>query len=38
MSEIGIEDPEAAFLMTEIGLLLYQTLQSAPAFRYAIVG
>jgi hypothetical protein len=38
MSEIGIEAPEAAFLMTEIGLLLYQTLQSAPAFRYAIVG
>jgi hypothetical protein len=38
ISEIGIEAPEAAFLMTELGLLLYQTLQSAPPFRYAIVG
>ncbi|MEM9214489.1 MAG: hypothetical protein AAGD25_09100 [Cyanobacteria bacterium P01_F01_bin.150] len=38
ISEIGIEAPESAYLMTELGILLYQHLQSAPAFRYALVG
>jgi len=38
ISEIGIETPESAYLMTELGILLYQRLQSAPAFRYALVG
>ena len=38
MSEIGIEAPDSAYLMTELGILLYQHLQSAPTFRYALVG
>ncbi len=38
ISEIGIETPESAYLMTELGILLYQRLRSAPAFRYALVG
>jgi hypothetical protein len=38
VSEMGIEEPNAAYLMTELGILLYQQLQSAPAFRYALVG
>lgn len=38
MSEIGVEAPEAAYSMTELGLLLYQHLRSAPPFRYALVG
>lgn len=38
VSEIGIEAPESAYLMTELGIFLYQHLRSAPAFRYALVG
>jgi hypothetical protein len=38
ISEIGIEAPESAYLMTELGILLYQHLKLAPAFRYALVG
>ena len=37
-SEVGIETPESAYLMTEAGLLLYEMLRSAPPFRYALVG
>lgn len=38
ISEIGIESPESAYLMTELGILFYQHLRSAPEFRYALVG
>ena len=38
ISEMGIEAPDSAYLMTELGILLYQQLRSAPAFRYALVG
>lgn len=38
VSQVGVDTPEAAFSMTEIGILLYQHLRSAPPFRYAIVG
>lgn len=38
LSEVGIDAPESAYLMTELGILLYQRLQTAPAFRYALVG
>ena len=38
ISELGIDTPENAHLMTELGILLYQHLRSAPAFRYALVG
>ncbi|NEZ59258.1 hypothetical protein D0962_26570 [Leptolyngbyaceae cyanobacterium CCMR0082] len=38
ISEVGIEAPDSAYLMTELGILLYQHLQSAPTFRYALVG
>jgi hypothetical protein len=38
ISEIGIESPESAYLMTELGILFYQHLRLAPAFRYALVG
>lgn len=38
VSEVGIDTPESAYLMTELGILLYQHLQSAPMFRYALVG
>lgn len=38
LSEIGIESPDAAYLMTELGILLYQHLRSAPAYRFAVVG
>jgi hypothetical protein len=34
----GVDTPETAYLMTEIGILLYRQLQSAPAFRFALVG
>jgi hypothetical protein len=36
--EVGIDTPESAYLMTELGILLYRRLQSAPPFRYALVG
>lgn len=38
ISAIGIEVPDSAYLMTELGILLYQHLQSSPTFRYALVG
>jgi len=38
ISEVGIDAPESAYLMTELGILLYQHLRSAPSFRYALVG
>lgn len=38
ISEIGIESPESAYVMTELGILFYQRLRTAPAFRYALVG
>jgi hypothetical protein len=38
ISEMGIEEPNSAYSMTELGILLYQQLRSAPAFRYASVG
>ena len=38
LSQIGIDAPESAYLMTELGILLYQRLRSAPTFRYGIVG
>ena len=38
LSEVGIDSPESAYLMTELGILLYQSLQFAPIFRYALVG
>ena len=38
ISELGIESSERAYLMTELGILFYQHLRSAPKFRYALVG
>jgi hypothetical protein len=38
LSQIGVDAPDAAYQMTELGIALYQKLRSAPAFRYAIVG
>lgn len=38
MSEIGTDTPENAYHMTELGLLLYQRLRTAPSFRYALAG
>lgn len=38
LSEVGIDSPESAYLMTELGILLYQSLRFAPPFRYALVG
>ncbi|PSB56366.1 hypothetical protein [Chamaesiphon polymorphus] len=38
LSQIGIDAPESAYLMTELGILLYQRLRFAPPFRYGIVG
>jgi hypothetical protein len=38
ISEVGVDSPESAYLMTELGILLYQRLNTAPAFRYALVG
>jgi hypothetical protein len=38
LSKVGIESPESAYLMTELGILLYQSLRVAPSFRYALVG
>ncbi len=36
--EIGIEAPESAYLMTKLGILLYQKLRSASSFRHSILG
>ncbi|MDX2256318.1 MAG: hypothetical protein NW214_12450 [Pseudanabaenaceae cyanobacterium bins.39] len=38
LSEVGIDSPESAYLMTELGILLYQSLRFATNFRYALVG
>jgi hypothetical protein len=38
VSQTGIESPDSAYTMTELGILLYQRLRSAPAFQYALVG
>ena len=38
ISEVGIDRPESAYVMTELGILLYQRLRLAPEFRYALVG
>jgi hypothetical protein len=38
ISEVGIDSPESAYLMTELGILLYQTLRFTSSFRYALVG
>lgn len=38
ISQLGVDTPETAYLMTELGILLYQRLLSAPSFRYALVG
>lgn len=38
VSLTGINTPETAYVMTEIGISLYRLLQSAPAFRFALVG
>ena len=38
LSEVGIDSPESAYLMTELGILLYQSLRFGPPFRYALVG
>lgn len=38
ISETGIEAPDTAYLMTELGILLYQQLRAAPSFRYGIAG
>ena len=38
ISETGIEASDSTYLMTELGILLYQRLRTAPAFRYALVG
>jgi hypothetical protein len=38
ISTLGINTPDTAFIMTELGITLYQRLQSAPSFRYALVG
>jgi hypothetical protein len=38
ISEVGIDGSDIAYQMTELGILLYQRLQSAPPFRYALVG
>ena len=38
ISAVGIDSPESAYIMTELGILLYKTLRFAPRFRYALVG
>ncbi|MGC1309837.1 MAG: hypothetical protein WA885_21640 [Phormidesmis sp.] len=38
ISKMGIESSESAYVMTELGILFYQHLRSAPKFRYALVG
>ncbi|MCU0569002.1 MAG: hypothetical protein MUF49_20680 [Oculatellaceae cyanobacterium Prado106] len=38
ISQVGIDASDVAYQMTELGILLYQQLQSAPTFRYALVG
>ncbi|MGG6264741.1 hypothetical protein ACQ4M3_31660 [Leptolyngbya sp. AN03gr2] len=38
LSQVGIDEPQMAYVMTELGILLYRHLQSAPPFRYALAG
>lgn len=38
ISEVGIDGSDIAYQMTELGIFLYQQLQSAPPFRYALIG
>lgn len=38
LSKVGIDSAESAYLMTELGILLYQSLRFASTFRYALVG
>ncbi|PAX53251.1 hypothetical protein [Brunnivagina elsteri] len=38
ISEVGVDTAESAYLMTEIGILLYKYLRESPSFRYALVG
>ncbi|WP_416666716.1 hypothetical protein [Egbenema bharatensis] len=38
ISDVGIDQSDIAYQMTELGILLYQRLRSAPPFRYALVG
>lgn len=38
ISEVGIDSPENAYLMTELGLLFYEALKFNSTFRYALVG
>ena len=38
LSELGIDNPESAYLMTELGLLFYEALKFDSSFRYALVG
>ena len=38
ISQVGIDSPASAYVMTELGILLYQALRLAPLFRYALVG
>lgn len=38
LGEHGIDAPNIAYLMTELGILLYRRLRSAPPFRYALAG
>jgi hypothetical protein len=38
ISEIGIDSPESAYSMTELGILMYQSLKFSPQFRYALIG
>lgn len=38
LSGVGIDTPDIAYTMTELGIFLYQRLRSAPSFRYALVG
>jgi hypothetical protein len=38
VSGTGIDAPDMAYMMTELGILLYQRLRLAPTFRYALVG
>ena len=38
LSKVGINNPESAFSMTNLGLTLYRNLLSSHPFRYALVG
>ena len=38
ISEVGIDSPESAYVMIELGILFYLNLRFAPCFRYALVG